>query len=95
MFNYKKYGHCIVECSELQKDKARKGSFQKDNFRNRFKKSLISTWNELDKEEAYEKDEDKSNLDFMALTSSEVKPDSDSGSGFEEDEICFKGEAKQ
>lgn len=50
-FNYKNHGHFIVEFQELQKDKTKKGSFQKDNFRNRFKKSLMETWEELNNEE--------------------------------------------
>lgn len=49
-FNCKKFGHYIVECSEMQKDKEKKGSIQKDNFKNRFKKSFMATWDELDKE---------------------------------------------
>lgn len=48
-FKFKKSGHFIVECLELKKDKANKGIFQKDSFRNRFKKSSMATWDELDK----------------------------------------------
>ncbi|KAI5396272.1 hypothetical protein KIW84_062466 [Lathyrus oleraceus] len=53
-FNFNKPGHFIVECPELQKEKSKKGSFQKDNFRNKFKKSPMETWDELDNEEDYE-----------------------------------------
>lgn len=47
-FNYKKHGHFIADCPEVQKNKSKKGSYQKDSFRNKFKKSLMATWDELD-----------------------------------------------
>lgn len=56
-FNCKKSGHFIVDCPELQKDKSKNGSFKKGNFRNRFKKSLMPTWDKLDNEEDSKKDE--------------------------------------
>ncbi|KAI5417558.1 hypothetical protein KIW84_042242 [Lathyrus oleraceus] len=66
-FNYKKHGHFIAEYPELQKDKSKKGSFQKDCFINKFKKSLMETWDEIDNEEDSKKDKEKSNLSLMAL----------------------------
>lgn len=42
-YNCKKPGHFIAECSYLQKDKSKKESFQKKNFRSKFKKSLVET----------------------------------------------------
>lgn len=50
--NWKKPSHFIARCPELQKDKSKKGSFQKDNFKNKFKKSLMETWDELNNEDS-------------------------------------------
>ncbi|XP_050915307.1 uncharacterized protein LOC127130322 [Lathyrus oleraceus] len=86
-FNYKKSDHFIVECPELQKDKAKKGSFQKNRFRKRFKKSLTATWDELNNEEDFEKYEEHDSLDFMALTSSEEGSGSDYSSESEDDAV--------
>ncbi|XP_050889937.1 uncharacterized protein LOC127095267 [Lathyrus oleraceus] len=88
-FNCKKPSHFIIECPGLQKDKPKKGSFHKDNFKNRFKKSLMKTWDELDNEEDTENCEEKVNLALMALTSSEAEPESDFGSKSEEEDKVF------
>ncbi|KAI5448721.1 hypothetical protein KIW84_015929 [Lathyrus oleraceus] len=88
-FNYKKFVHFITECRELQNDKPKKGSFHKDSFNNKFKKNLISTWDELDNEEDSKKDEDQANLSLMTLTSFEAELDSDSGLQSEEDDEVF------
>ncbi|KAI5448387.1 hypothetical protein KIW84_015705 [Lathyrus oleraceus] len=85
-FNYEKLGHFIVECPELQKHKPNKGSFQKDNFKNRFKKNLVATLGELDNEENSENDEEQVNLALVAFTSLEAESDSDSGSNYEEED---------
>ncbi|KAI5424658.1 hypothetical protein KIW84_030735 [Lathyrus oleraceus] len=74
-FNYKKSDHFIVECLDLQKNKAKNGSLQKYSFKNRFKKSVMATWYELDNKEDSEKDEEQANLTMMALTSSEAEYD--------------------
>lgn len=50
-FNCQKPGHFIDAYPDLQKDKVKKESFQKNNFRSKFKKSLMLTWEELDNEE--------------------------------------------
>lgn len=71
-FNYKKPSNFIAECLEVQKDMPKKGSFQRDNLKNKFKKSLMVIWDELDNEEDSEKDEEQANLALMALTSSEA-----------------------
>lgn len=42
-FNCKNSSDFIVECPKLQRDKAKRGSFQKNSFRNRFKKSFMET----------------------------------------------------
>ncbi|KAI5404002.1 hypothetical protein KIW84_051225 [Lathyrus oleraceus] len=39
----------------------------------------MATWDELDKEDEYEKDEEKGNIALMDLTSSNIKSDSYSG----------------
>lgn len=49
-FNYQKPAHFIIDCPELQKDKTKKESFQKNNFISKFKKSIMATWDELDDE---------------------------------------------
>lgn len=68
-YNYKKPGHYIVECPNLQKDKSRKESFQKKNFRSKFKKILMATWEELDNEE----EDEEAKLALMASTFLESK----------------------
>lgn len=88
-FNCKKHGHFIVDCPEVQKDKSKKGSFKKDSFRNKFKKNLMTTWDELNKEEDSEKDEEQANLTLMALTSSEAESNSNSSSKSEEEDEVF------
>lgn len=47
-FNYQKLGHFIVDCPDLQKDKAKKENFQKNNFISKFKKSFMEKWDKLD-----------------------------------------------
>lgn len=90
-FNCKKPGHFIVECPELQKDNPKKGSFKKYSFKNIFKKSLMTTWDELDNEEEYKKDEEKANLALMDITSSEAKSEFDYGSEYDKyDEVFSK-----
>lgn len=75
-FNCKKPGHFKVDCPNLQNDTPKKGSFQKDNFRSKFKKSLMATWDELDNEDNLDKDEGEANLALMALISSEIEHES-------------------
>ncbi|KAI5432241.1 hypothetical protein KIW84_036112 [Lathyrus oleraceus] len=57
-FNCQNPSHFIVDYLELQKDKAKKGSFQKNNFRNKFKKSIMETWDKLDNEEEADNNEE-------------------------------------
>lgn len=42
-FNCKKPGHFKADCPDMQKDRPKKGSLQKDNFISKFKKSLMTT----------------------------------------------------
>jgi len=50
-FNCKKPGHFLADCPELQKDKTKdkikKANFKSSNFRNKIKKSLMVTWDDL------------------------------------------------
>ncbi|XP_050897907.1 uncharacterized protein LOC127104796 [Lathyrus oleraceus] len=90
-FNCKKPSNFIAKCPELQNEKSKKGNFQKDSFRNKFKKSLMVMWDGLHNEEDSEKDEEKVNIVLMALTSSDTESDSDYGSeSEEEDEVFYK-----
>jgi len=85
-FNFKKPGHFIVDCPDLQKekskDKSKKSSFNKRKFRKQIKKSLMATWENLDSEFGSEKEEaeDEANVvvGLVATLTSEAEPDSDS-----------------
>ena len=85
-FNYKKPGHFIVDCPNLQKkkskDKSQKSSFNSRKFWKRIKKSLMATWEDLDSESRSEKEEaeDEANavVGLVATLTSEAEPDSDS-----------------
>lgn len=90
-FNYNKHVHFIDDCLELHEDKSKKGIYQKDKFKNKVKKSIMATWDELDKEEESDKDKEEANLALMTLSSSDIESNSDSGSNFEEeDKVFFK-----
>ncbi|KAI5429114.1 hypothetical protein KIW84_033926 [Lathyrus oleraceus] len=90
-FNCKKPNHFIADYPEVQKDKSKKVSFQRDIFINKFKKSIMATCDELDNEQYFEKDEIKVNLALTALTYSEAESDSNPGSDSnEEDEVFSK-----
>ena len=58
-FNYKKPGHFIADCPDLQKekskDKSKKSSVNLRKFKKQIKKSLMATWKDLDSESASEK----------------------------------------
>jgi len=71
-FNYKKTGHFIAECPDLQKekskDKSKKPVFTSNKFKKQIKKSLMAIWEDLDNESESDKDdaEDEANI-AMAL----------------------------
>ena len=71
-FNCKKTGHFIADCPELQKEqskeKSKKPVFKFNKFKKQIKKSLMSTWEDLDNESESDKDdaEDEANI-AMAL----------------------------
>jgi len=85
-FNCKKSGHFIAKCPDLQKekskDKSKKSSFNSRKFRKQIKKSLMATWEDLDCESGYEKEEaeDEANVvvGLVATLTSKAEPDSDS-----------------
>jgi len=85
-FNYKKPGHFIVDCLDLQKekskDKSMKSSFNSRKFKKQIKKSLMATCEDLDSESGSEKEEagDEENVavGLVATLTSEAEPDSDS-----------------
>ncbi|KAI5417275.1 hypothetical protein KIW84_042043 [Lathyrus oleraceus] len=68
-FNCNKPSHFIVECLDLHRDKRKKENFQKNNFKGKFNKSLMETWEELDNEG----EDEKANLALMALILSDSK----------------------
>lgn len=53
------------------KERSKKGGLQKDSFRNKPKKSLMATWDEIDNEDETDKDEGESNLALKAMTHSD------------------------
>lgn len=85
---FKKLGHFTTDCPEVQRT-SKKGRFQRDSFRNNFKKSLMATCDEHDNEEDSEKDEEHADLALMALTSYGEESDSDSSSKSEEEDEVF------
>ena len=68
-FNCKKPGHFIVNCPDLQKDKSKEKSnkltLKSNKFRRQIKQSLMTTWEDLDSESGFDKNEagDEANLD--------------------------------
>jgi len=71
-FNYKKIGHFIAECPDLQKDKSKekfkKPIFKSNKFKKQIKKSLMTTWEDLDNEsESDEEDAEDEAKIAMAL----------------------------
>jgi len=85
-FNCKKHGHFIADCPDLQKekskDKSKKSTFKSKKIKKQIKQSLMATWEDLDNESEYDKDdadEDaKVAVGLVARVTSEVEPESDS-----------------
>ena len=85
-FNCKKSGHFIADCPDRQKvkskDKSKKSSFNSRKFRKQIKKSLMATWEDLDCESGYEKEEaeDEANVvvGLVATLSSDAESRIDS-----------------
>jgi len=85
-FNCKKPGHFIVDCLDLQKEKLKekfkKPTFKSNKFKKQIKQSLMATWEDLDSEFGFDKedteDEAKVVVGLMATVTSEAEPKSDS-----------------
>jgi len=94
-FNCKKPGHFIADCPDLQKekskDKSRKSNFKSNKIKKQIKQSLMATWENLDIESKYDKDdadEDaKVATGLVATVTSEAEPELDSE---EENEVYSK-----
>ncbi|KAI5431255.1 hypothetical protein KIW84_035431 [Lathyrus oleraceus] len=89
-FNCKIPGHFRAYYSDLQKERSKKGRFQKDSFRRKLMKSIMATWDELDNEDGSNKDEGEENMALMAMTPSNIEYESTSDSysySYEEDKI--------
>lgn len=67
-FNCQKSDHFIAACPNLQKDKAKKEKFQKNNFKSEFKKIIMAIWYELDGKEEADKSKEEANLALVAST---------------------------
>ena len=59
-FNRKKFGHFIVDCLDLQKEKSKsksqKPNFNSSKFKKQIQKSLMATWEDLDSESGSDKE---------------------------------------
>ncbi|MCI42028.1 hypothetical protein A2U01_0063263, partial [Trifolium medium] len=81
-----KVGHFIADCPESSlKDKGKKSNFNRENFKNRIKKSLMTTWEDLDKL-SDDDDNEEANLALMATASSDINSDLKSESDSDEDQ---------
>jgi hypothetical protein len=88
-FNCKKTGHFIVDSHKLSsKDKVKKRNFNKENFKNKIKKSLIATWEDVDNDLEVEEDKE-ANLALMATASEDTKSDSESRSDSNKEQEVF------
>jgi hypothetical protein len=88
-FNCKKTGHFIADSHKLSsKDKVKKRNFNKENFKNKIKKSLIATWEDVDNDLEVEEDEE-ANLALMATASEDTKSDSESRSDSNKEQEVF------
>ncbi|MCI45508.1 hypothetical protein A2U01_0066747, partial [Trifolium medium] len=83
-FNCNKIGHFIADCPESSlKDKGKKSSYNRENFKSRIKKSLMETCEDLDK---LTDEDEEANLALMAATSSGINSDAESESESDEDQ---------
>ncbi|CAJ2653255.1 unnamed protein product, partial [Trifolium pratense] len=79
-FNCKKPGHFIADCPEMSaKDKSKRYSSKKQQFKSKLRKSLMATFEELSSEEEVE-EEEEANLALMASTDSDADSDDESES---------------
>ncbi|WJX83571.1 hypothetical protein P8452_66227 [Trifolium repens] len=81
-FKCNKPGHFIADCPE-NKSRSSKQSSSKERYKSKVKKSLLATWEDLDKDSDSDGDEE-ANLALMATTSD--REDSEAGSDSEDEE---------
>jgi len=94
-FNYKKLGHFIAGCPDLQKeksnDKSKKSTFKSTKIKKQIKQNLMATWEDLDSESESDKDDPDEDakvvVGLVATVTSEAEPESDSE---EENEVYSK-----
>ncbi|PNY05238.1 serine/threonine protein kinase SRPK1 [Trifolium pratense] len=73
-FHCKKPGHFIADCPEMSsKDKSKRNSSKKEYYKNKLKKSLMATFEDLSSES--ESEEEEANLAFMASADSDIDSD--------------------
>ncbi|KAK2373437.1 gag-protease polyprotein [Trifolium repens] len=83
-FNCKKPGHFIADCPEKSsRDKVKGKSISKERFKNKVKKGLMATWEDIN-DESDDDTEEEANLALMATASEDN--DSDTESDEESDE---------
>jgi len=77
-FNCKKSGHFIADCCDLQKEKSKdKSTFKSNKIKKQIKESLMATWEDLDSESEFDKDDAdegaKIVVGLVATTTSEAE----------------------
>src|SRR6266487_4141953 len=78
-FKCKKPGHFIADCPEASsKDKSKKFSSKTENFRRKFKKSLMATFENL--EMSSEEDDEEANVALMDEADSDADSEQDTNS---------------
>ena len=77
-FNCKKIGHFIAECPDLQKDKSKNPIYKSNKFKKQIKKSLMTTWEDLDNESESDKEEaeDEAKVAMALVATEEEKGES-------------------
>ncbi|MCI22389.1 serine/threonine protein kinase SRPK1, partial [Trifolium medium] len=90
-FHCKKPGHFIADCPEMSsKDKNKRNSSKKESYKNRIKKSLMATWEDIDNLSDDDVEEEEANLALMASTESDVDSDPKSETDSEETDEQIK-----
>jgi hypothetical protein len=94
-FKCNKIGHFIADCPE-NKNRSNKKASSRENYKNRVKKSLLATWEDLDNDS--EAEEEEANLALTAIASEESKsdsePEADSESESDEDQEVYSDLSK-
>ncbi|MCI06846.1 serine/threonine protein kinase SRPK1, partial [Trifolium medium] len=72
-FHCKKPGYFIADCPEMSsKENNKRSSSKRESFKNKIKKSLMATWEDLEKISDDETEEEEANLALMASTDSDI-----------------------